>query len=82
MFLDSWYYACFAVSFVIGMVLIYKTNSTLPWWGFIISLLLAIISVLFFGALYAITGLSFIIQPYVVALGTSAHLTPSIGSCK
>lgn len=47
------------------MVLIYKSDSTLPWWGFIISLLLAFVSVLFFGALYAITGLSFIIQPCV-----------------
>ncbi|KZV86717.1 OPT superfamily oligopeptide transporter [Exidia glandulosa HHB12029] len=70
---DSWYYACFAVSFIIGMVLIYKTNSTLPWWGFIISLLLAIISVLFFGALYAITGLSFIIQPFVQMIGGYIH---------
>ena len=34
-------------------------------WGFLISLLLATICILFLGVLYAITGLIFIIQPYV-----------------
>ena len=34
-------------------------------WGFLISLLLAVVSILFFGALYAITGLGFIIQPFI-----------------
>lgn len=34
-------------------------------WGFIIACILAVISILFFGSLYAITGLQFIIQPFV-----------------
>lgn len=70
---NSWYFAVFVVAFVISLVVIYKTNSTLPWWGFIISLLLATISILFFGALAAITGLSFIIQPFVQMIGGYLH---------
>lgn len=70
---NSWYFLVFLVAFVISLVVIYKTNSTLPWWGFIISLLLATISILFFGALYAITGLSFIIQPFIQMIGGYLH---------
>ncbi|KAG1765012.1 OPT oligopeptide transporter protein-domain-containing protein [Suillus occidentalis] len=70
---NSWYLVVFIVAFIISLVVIYKTNSTLPWWGFIISLLLATISILFFGALAAITGLSFIIQPFVQMIGGYLH---------
>ncbi|EJD37993.1 OPT superfamily oligopeptide transporter [Auricularia subglabra TFB-10046 SS5] len=70
---DSWYYAILLVSCITALVLIYKTDSTLPWWGFVISLLLAVVSILFFGALYAITGLAFIIQPFVQMVGGFIH---------
>lgn len=70
---NSWYFVVFIVAFVISLVVIYKTNSTLPWWGFIISLLLATVSILFFGALAAITGLTFIIQPFVQMIGGYLH---------
>jgi OPT family small oligopeptide transporter len=70
---NSWYFVVFLVAFVISLVVIYKTNSTLPWWGFIISLLLATISILFFGALAAITGLTFIIQPFIQMIGGYLH---------
>ena len=43
-------------------MVIYKSDSTLPWWGFAISVFLAIISILFFGALSAITGVSLSIR--------------------
>lgn len=62
---NSWYIVCLIISIVMSLVIIYKANSTLPWWGFLISVLLATISILFFGTLFAITGLSFIIQPFV-----------------
>ena len=42
-------------------------------WGFIISCLLAVISILFFGSLFAMTGLSFIIQPFVQMIGGFLH---------
>ncbi|OJA13459.1 hypothetical protein AZE42_13643 [Rhizopogon vesiculosus] len=70
---DSWYFLVFLLSFIVALVVIYKSDSTLPWWGFIISLLLATISILFFGALFAITGLGFIIQPFVQMIGGYLH---------
>lgn len=70
---NSWYFVVFLLAFTVALVVIYKTNSTLPWWGFIISLLLATISILFFGALAAITGLSFIIQPFIQMIGGYLH---------
>ena len=36
-------------------------------WGLLISIILATVSILFFGALYAMTGLPFIIQPFIQA---------------
>ncbi|KAG2353183.1 OPT oligopeptide transporter protein-domain-containing protein [Suillus spraguei] len=44
---NSWYFVVFLLAFIVALVVIYKTNSTLPWWGFIISLLLATISICF-----------------------------------
>ncbi|TFK40185.1 OPT oligopeptide transporter protein-domain-containing protein [Crucibulum laeve] len=70
---NSWYVVTLAISIVMALVIIYKTDSTLPWWGFLISILLATISILFFGTLYAITGLSFIIQPFVQMIGGFIH---------
>ncbi|KAG1830315.1 OPT oligopeptide transporter protein-domain-containing protein [Suillus variegatus] len=62
---NSWYFLTFVISFILGLVVIYKTDSTLPWWGFIIAVLLAVVSILFFTALYAITGISLSIQTLV-----------------
>ncbi|KAG1866764.1 OPT oligopeptide transporter protein-domain-containing protein [Suillus subluteus] len=70
---NSWYFVVFLLSFVVALVVLYKTDSTLPWWGFLISLLLATISILFFCALAAITGLMFAIQPFVQMIGGYLH---------
>ncbi|OJA20503.1 hypothetical protein AZE42_11975 [Rhizopogon vesiculosus] len=70
---NSWYFVVFLLSSIVSLVVMYKTDSTLPWWGFVVSLLLATISILFFGALYAITGLAFIIQPFVQMIGGYLH---------
>ncbi|KIK55154.1 hypothetical protein GYMLUDRAFT_76698 [Collybiopsis luxurians FD-317 M1] len=70
---NSWYFAVLVISIVMALVLIYKTNSTLPWWGFLIALILSVISIVFFGALYAMTGLQFIIQPFVQMIGGFLH---------
>ncbi|KAG2054727.1 OPT superfamily oligopeptide transporter [Suillus hirtellus] len=59
---NSWYFLTFVLSFIVGLVVIYKTNSTLPWWGFVIAVLLATVSILFFGALSAITGIGLSIR--------------------
>ncbi|KAF9000667.1 OPT oligopeptide transporter protein-domain-containing protein [Cyathus striatus] len=70
---NSWYIVTLVISIIMALVIIYKTDSTLPWWGFLISILLATLSILFFGALYAITGLAFIIQPFVQMIGGFIH---------
>jgi len=70
---NSWYILTLLISIVMGLVIIYKTGSTLPWWGFAIALLLAVVSITFFGTLYAITGLSFIIQPFIQMIGGFIH---------
>ncbi|KAG1829215.1 OPT oligopeptide transporter protein-domain-containing protein [Suillus subalutaceus] len=76
---NSWYFVVFLLSFVVALVVLYKTDSTLPWLmsveggAFLISLLLATISILFFCALAAITGLMFAIQPFVQMIGGYLH---------
>ena len=65
---NSWYHATFVVSFVAALVVLYKSDSTLPWWGFVISILLATISILFLGALSAITGISISIRKSFVSI--------------
>lgn len=42
-------------------------------WGFIIACILAVVSTLFFGSLFAMTGLGFIIQPFVQMIGGFIH---------
>ncbi|KAJ7707539.1 OPT oligopeptide transporter protein-domain-containing protein [Mycena rosella] len=70
---NSWYIVTLIISIIVSLVIIYKTDSTLPWWGLFISLILATISIVFFGSLYAITGLQFIIQPFVQMIGGFIH---------
>ncbi|TFY74807.1 hypothetical protein EWM64_g9205 [Hericium alpestre] len=70
---NSWYVIVLFAAIITSLVIIYKTNSTLPWWGFIVAVLLASISILFFGSLYAMTGLQFIIQPFVQMIGGFIH---------
>ncbi|KAJ7691568.1 OPT oligopeptide transporter protein-domain-containing protein [Mycena rosella] len=70
---NSWYFATLLISIMVALVIIYKTDSTLPWWGLFVSLLLGTISIVFFGSLYAITGLQFVIQPFVQMIGGFIH---------
>ncbi|KAI0305502.1 OPT oligopeptide transporter protein-domain-containing protein [Multifurca ochricompacta] len=60
---NSWYGAVLVAAFITAMVIIYKTDSTLPCNHLH----------LFFGSLYAMTGLSFIIQPFVQMIGGFIH---------
>ncbi len=46
-----------------------NSSTRFPRWGLIIACLLATISILFFGSLFAMTGLAFIIQPFVQMIG-------------
>ncbi|KAG1875141.1 OPT oligopeptide transporter protein-domain-containing protein [Suillus tomentosus] len=59
---NSWYFLTFVLSFIVGLVVIYETNSTLPWWGFVIAVFLGAVCILFCGALGAITGIETLVQ--------------------
>lgn len=59
----SWYFCVFLASFVVGLASLYVMKSTLPWWGFVIAILMLIFVMVFFGAQYAITGFGYNLQP-------------------
>lgn len=58
-----WWGAVLLCCFIVAMVCLYEMKSTLPWWGFIVSLLLTFLFMLFFGAQYGLTGFQFNVQP-------------------
>jgi OPT oligopeptide transporter protein len=64
-----WYGMVFVFSILLGLTALYKVESTLPWWGFMVSVILSSVCVLFYGAQYAITGFSFAVQPVIQMLG-------------
>lgn len=66
---DWWFSVVLVLSMTVGMICIYEGNSTLPWWGFFISCALAWLFITLFGAMQAITGIGFIIQPVVQMIG-------------
>jgi hypothetical protein len=68
-----WYGIVFLVSIVFGLVSIYKADSTLPWWGFIMATALSSVCILFFGAQFALTGFGFNVQPVIQMLGGYLH---------
>lgn len=65
---DSWYVAVLVLSFIIGIATLYSVQSTLSWWAFIVSNLLAALFILFFGAQMGLTGFQFNQQPVIQML--------------
>lgn len=51
-----WYMATFLLSAMVGLIIVYKANTNLPWWAYIVSLVLAYIFSLFLGGLVALFG--------------------------
>jgi OPT oligopeptide transporter protein len=68
-----WWLALLACTFATGLVCIYVLESTLPWWGYIISILLAAVMILFFGAQMAITGFQFNMEAIVQMIAGYCH---------
>ncbi|KAH0360275.1 OPT superfamily oligopeptide transporter, partial [Aureobasidium melanogenum] len=58
-----WWGTVVIISWVIGIACLYGMDSTLPWWGFLLSTALTFLCMVFFGAQYGITGFQFNIQP-------------------
>lgn len=48
-----WYFIVLVFSVVVALICIYKGDSTLPWWGFLVSCLVAWMFLLIFGAMQA-----------------------------
>jgi hypothetical protein len=61
------------LSILVGLIMLYLTNSTLPWWGFLIACALSTVCILFFGAQTAITGFAFNVQPVIQMIGGYLH---------
>jgi hypothetical protein len=68
-----WYGMVLILSILVGLIMLYLTQSTLPWWGFLIACALSSICILFFGAQTAITGFAFNVQPVIQMLGGYLH---------
>ena len=75
-----WWLALLSCTFATGLVCIYLLDSTLPWWGYIISILLAAVMILFFGAQMAITGFQFNMEPIVQMIAGYCHPYRPIGT--
>ncbi|KAI0058136.1 OPT oligopeptide transporter [Artomyces pyxidatus] len=70
---NSWYMVVLVLSFVTALVIIYKTHSTLPWWGFVVACSIGSIFTLFFGSLSAMTGLGVGFGSFVQMVGGFLH---------
>jgi hypothetical protein len=64
-----WFGIVLLLSFIIAMTILYTGNSTLPWWGFIVAMIIGYVFLVFFGAMQAITGISWLVQPIVQMIG-------------
>lgn len=66
---DWWYGVVMACSIVVGLVIIYVANSTLPWWAYLIAVVFGYLSMIILGAMQAVTGVGWLIQPIVQMIG-------------
>jgi hypothetical protein len=64
-----WFGIVLALSFTIGMIILYQGHTTLPWWGFIIAMLIGYVFLIIFGAMIAISGVQWLVQPIVQMIG-------------
>ena len=74
-----WYGSVLVLSFIISLITLYGVGSTLPWWGFIIAILIAAIMILFFGAQTGLTGFQFNQQPVAQMLAGYIHPGKPLG---
>lgn len=66
---DWWFGLVLLLSCIIGITIIYSGHTTLPWWGFVIAILVGYIFVVFLGSMMAITGVQWLVQPIVQMIG-------------
>ncbi|KAF2193594.1 OPT superfamily oligopeptide transporter [Zopfia rhizophila CBS 207.26] len=68
-----WYIGILCVSIIVGLFGIYAAKSTLPWYGFLVSIAVSGTFILFFGAQAALTGYQGNVQPIVQMLSGYLH---------
>ncbi|OAA73584.1 oligopeptide transporter [Cordyceps fumosorosea ARSEF 2679] len=66
---DWWYAIVLVLSAAVALVVIYKSNSTLPWWGLLVACLVGYCHLLVFGSMQGITGVNFTIQSIIQMIG-------------
>ncbi|KAK2590583.1 hypothetical protein QQS21_011729 [Conoideocrella luteorostrata] len=66
---DWWYGIILVLSLAVGLVIIYQSNSGLPWWAFFISCIVGYSLLVVLGSLQGITGVPFTIQSIVQMIG-------------
>lgn len=66
---DWWYGIVLVLSAVVALIIIYLSNTTLPWWGFFVACLVGYCHLLIFGSMQGITGVSFTIQSIIQMIG-------------
>lgn len=68
-----WYGVILLFSVVVGLICIYTLKSTLPWWGFMIAIVLSFGCTLFFGALAGLLGFAVPITGLIQLIGGYLH---------
>jgi purine-cytosine permease-like protein len=51
------------------MTLLYTGHTTLPWWGFVVAMLIGYVFLIFLVAIMAISGVQWLVQPIVQMIG-------------
>jgi len=74
-----WYGVVLILAFAIGIGTLYGVQSTLPFWGYLISNIICAIFILFFGALNGLTGFGFNQQPVLQMLAGYMHPGKPLG---
>lgn len=69
-----WYLSILAVSILIGLICCYQQKTGLPWWAFLLAVLLAWILTIFFACMYGIVG--FYYQPTSAVQMIGAYMVP------
>ncbi|KAK3401320.1 OPT superfamily oligopeptide transporter [Sordaria brevicollis] len=69
-----WYFSILAISILIGLICCYQQETGLPWWAFLVAVLLAWMFTIIFACMYGIVG--FYYQPTSAVQMIGAYMVP------
>lgn len=64
-----WFGLVLIASVVVALVILYTSDATLPWWGFLVAAILGWVLIAILGSLQAITGVAYVVQSMVQMIG-------------